>query len=49
MITESMSITDDYQLQDILYRACGEALHRAQTALARLNLVSITILEKLTC
>jgi len=27
----------------------AEALHRAQTALARLNLVSITILEKLTC
>jgi len=26
----------------------AEALHRAQTALARLNLVSITILEKLT-
>jgi len=26
-----------------------EALHRNQTALARLNLVSITILEKLTC
>jgi len=27
----------------------AEPLHRAQTALARLNLVSITILEKLTC
>jgi len=27
----------------------AEALHRAQTALARLNLVSIAILEKLTC
>jgi len=27
----------------------AEALHCAQTALARLNLVSITILEKLTC
>jgi len=27
----------------------AEALHRAQTALVRLNLVSITILEKLTC
>jgi len=27
----------------------AEALHRAQTALARLKLVSITILEKLTC
>jgi len=26
----------------------AEALHRAQTALAPLNLVSITILEKLT-
>jgi len=26
----------------------AEALHRAQTALARLNLVSITILEKVT-
>ena len=27
----------------------AEALHRAQTALARLNLVSITILQKLMC
>ena len=27
----------------------AEALHRAQTALVRLNLVSITILEKRTC
>jgi hypothetical protein len=27
----------------------AEALHRAQMPLARLNLVSITILEKLTC
>jgi hypothetical protein len=27
----------------------AEALHRAQTALALLNLVSITILEQLTC
>ena len=27
----------------------AEALHRAQTALTRLNLVSISMLEKLTC
>ena len=49
MITESrctyqsMLSTDDYRLQDILYRACGS------TAQAPLNLVTITFLEKLMC
>jgi len=38
-----MPSTDDYQLQDMLYRACNS------TALARLNSVSITSIEKLIC
>jgi hypothetical protein len=53
MVTETdferrLPNTDDYRLQDISIEL-AEALLRAQTALARLNLVSITILGKLTC
>jgi len=46
---ESMPSTDDYRLQDIFYRACGSTARRLKRAPTRLNLVSITILEKLTC
>ena len=35
-------------LQDIYSTEHAEALHRAQTALARLNMLSLTILDKLT-
>jgi hypothetical protein len=34
MITESMSITDDYQLQDILFRACGSTAQSSDSASA---------------
>lgn len=45
-IAESMSITDQYRLQEIIYRACRGT---AQSLLARMNIVSITIIERLTC
>jgi hypothetical protein len=34
MITESMSITDDYRLQDILCRACGSTTQSSDSASA---------------
>jgi len=34
MITESMSITDDYRPQDILYRACGSTAQSSDSASA---------------
>jgi hypothetical protein len=34
MITASMSITDDYQLQDILSRACGSTTQTSDSASA---------------
>jgi hypothetical protein len=34
MITESMSITDDDRLQDVLYRACGCTAQSSDSASA---------------
>jgi hypothetical protein len=32
MIAESISITDDYRLQDILFRACGSTVQSLDSA-----------------
>ena len=47
-IWTSMPLTNDYRLQEIIYRACESTAWRLKRAQARLNLVSITIVEKLT-
>jgi len=41
---ESIPRTNDYRLQEILYRACGSTARRLKRVQAHLNLVSITIL-----
>jgi hypothetical protein len=48
MITDSMPLTDDYQLHDIFYRACGSTVQSSDSARA-LELGKYNHVMKLTC